>query len=579
MAESAQQPGDSTRESSRRPLVPWLVTGAVVVGVALVASVLFAVNERARAQDLASEVAALNARIEVLESTAVPPPARDELGDDGSPSGDAETPPPTGRDDLLGGGLEDLFGGELGDALGELLGESLAELFGGEPGGPGGGLEDLFGPGGGLEDLFDGGLGQIDDLLGGGDLLGGSDPQALAACVGAGDIGGLFGSGEDLTGSLGEQIAQIARSVEELRELRFTTEVIPTLLSPADFAERVAATVRAEYPAADADIDGRYLAALGAIPAGTDLLELQAELLAGQVAGFYDPDTGELVVPDDGDGVLDASERLILAHELDHALTDQALGLPAIDVPTDWDGNLARSALAEGDATLLMQRYAATQLSVLDQLGQMLDPDVVASQQQLDATPPYLRRELMFPYTDGLGYVCDAYLAGEWRAVDADYATPPASTAEILFPERADLRPRDAGDLRGPGGAWTVVRTDTIGVAQLLWLFEAPGGDESAGLPDAREAVRAWDGGEVLVATRGDDTAVGLALVDGSASGALCRAVDTWYGASFDDDVRSATGGTVTFDGGRQAAVLECRGDEVRLGIGPDPATAAALIS
>lgn len=566
MAESAQQREDRSRDSRRGRAVPQLVLAAAA-GVALVASVLFAVNERARAEELELEVAALSARVDDLESANTDPSEPASPNDGGLP-GDSGTAPPDAADDLLGGGLEDLLGGELGDALGQLFGDSLADLFEGAPGGQGDGLGDLL----------DGGLGQLDDLLGGGDLLGGANPQALAACVGSDDLGSLFGPGETLTGTIDDQIRQIARGVEELRGLTFGTDVTPTLLAPADFAERVASTVREEYPADEADIDARYLVGLGALPAGTDLLDLQAELLAGQVAGFYDPDTGELVVPDDGDGGLDATERLVLAHELDHALTDQALGLPPIDVKGDWDGNLARSALAEGDATLLMQRYASTRLSLMDQFGQMMDSDVLGSQQQLEAVPPYLRRELMFPYTSGLAYVCAGYGADGWAAVDADYATPPSTTAEILFPERTDLEPTDASDLRSPGGAWEVVRTDTIGAAQLLWLFEAPGGDESAALPDALEAVRAWGGGELIIATRGADTSIGIALVDESASGALCSAVDTWYERSFDDDVRSGAGATVTFDGGRQAAVLECRGGEVRLGIGPDLATASALI-
>src|SRR5690606_36310905 len=80
-------------------------------------------------------------------------------------------------------------------------------------------------------------------------------------------------------------------------------------------------------PARD-DAYERLLVGLGAVPAGTDLPTVRRQLLDDQVAGFYSPDTGELVVrvPDDGEvGTLDT---ITLAHELQHALADQALGLP-----------------------------------------------------------------------------------------------------------------------------------------------------------------------------------------------------------------------------------------------------------
>jgi hypothetical protein len=171
--------------------------------------------------------------------------------------------------------------------------------------------------------------------------------------------------------------------------------------------------VTEEYTAADADIDARILSLLGAIPEGTDLRALQSDLLAGQVAGYYDPETGDIVVRDDGDGELDVTERLTLAHELDHALTDQALGLPDTDVEGQSDATLAGLALVEGDATLLMQQWALANLGIVDQFQQLLDPQVAQAQADLEKVPHYLQQELMFPYLSGLSYACRLYAEGE----------------------------------------------------------------------------------------------------------------------------------------------------------------------
>jgi hypothetical protein len=300
------------------------------------------------------------------------------------------------------------------------------------------------------------------------------------------------------------------------------------------------------------------------------------------VAGFYDPQTGELVVRQAGDE-LSVNDRIVLAHELDHALTDQALDLP---LPDDLragreDADLAATALVEGDATLLMQRYAAT-LSFEDQLG-ALDPtallDAIQAETDLAELPPYLQSELRFPYEAGLSYVCELYAAGGWEAVNGAYRDPPESSLEILSPEPAPPPPEvvnAAGLLLEP---WERVTSFQLGAAQLLWLFEAPGGDPADGLENARTVVEDWTGGGLELWRRGPDSTVGVAIADRPGGPSLCEAVAEWYKRSFDDDEHpSAPRYEVVADGPRQDAVVSCAGGEVRLGIAPDLRTARAMV-
>jgi hypothetical protein len=59
----------------------------------------------------------------------------------------------------------------------------------------------------------------------------------------------------------------------------------------------------------------------------------------------------------------------------------------------------------------------------------------------------------------------------------------------------------------------------------------------------------------------------------------LCDAVARWYEAAFGGrDTGVRPGESLALDGEAQDAVLSCRGTEVRLGIGPDLATARALV-
>lgn len=463
-------------------------------------------------------------------------------------------------------------------------GDAGGPAEGGE-GGLGGLLDDLlegFG-GGGVDDLLEqfGDLGDLEDLLGGG--LGGD--SATFACLAAamqtdGPVRPIEG------GTAREQVTQIAERVQEIRDLRFDQPVEPTFLDRDAFAVEVRREFDEDYTPELADADGRILTALGAIAPGTDLRELYLDLISGQAAGFYDPDTGRIVVAaDDPSQPLSDSEQITLAHELEHALSDQRLGLPDLDPDVDVDdadARLASLSLVEGGATLTMQQFAASALDQMAQLRLGMDPSIAEAQQQLAEFPHYLQRGLLFPYEDGLAFACDLHVGGGWDAVDEAYAAFPTTTAQVLFPDRYGAG-EDATapkplpeDLAG----WETERTTTFGAADLLWLFEAPGDDTGAALSDPHARVEAWGGGTLRLWTRDADTAMGLALVDRDGGQQLCGSITDWYQAAFpaSRDAGTTGGERLALDGQDQDAVLRCDGDQVRLGIGPDLQTARDAI-
>jgi hypothetical protein len=403
------------------------------------------------------------------------------------------------------------------------------------------------------------------------DLLG----ETEGLFEGAGEIGSLFEClGSPFTGGeAGKTVEEIASQVEGLRELEFTRDVEPEFLNDQQMTERVQEVFLEEYPTRIADVEQRLLAALGAIPRGTDLRQLRTDAIGQQVAGFYEPETGELVVRQSGAEV-SAIDRITLAHELDHALTDQVLGIPLPDDPEvgQEDANLAALALVEGDATAVMQRYSAT--LGFDEQFDLLDPEAIAQAEAgLSGFPPYLEQELVFPYEEGLSFVCDLYAEGGWDAVNRAYEHPPASTDQVLFPERyrEGEQPVEPPDTRAPGKGWAEDATVQMGAANLLWLFSAPGGDRSRALEDPRSAAGEWAGGRVQLWTRGSESAVGIALVQRPGSEGLCSSVREWYRESFDDDDPAPMPGTVemAMDGPQQDAIVDCERSEVRLGIGP----------
>ena len=457
---------------------------------------------------------------------------------------------------LLGGLLGGSEGGGLGDLLGQLLGGNGEGLTG---------LEDLLGG------LLGGESGDLGDL---GGLLGDLDPSGqLGSCLTSAP-----GSYEVSDASLEAQVEDIARAVEDLRGLSFPSDVQPVFVSSEEMARRVRALVEESYPPEIADFDTRLLTALGMLPAGYDLMSAQLDLLDTGVAGYYDPETSELVVAiSDRDQPLGAIDQVTLAHEMIHALTDARLGLPdAIEDPgADTETARAQQALIEGDATLGMQQFSLGALGFEEQLSMLTDPRLLGAQQEAGEFPYVLSNGVQLPYLEGMSFTCAVYASGGWDAVDLAYDDPPTNTSQILFPERFILDRVEALDpqpVGSPIGDWETLRQVGFGAIDLLMLFSAPGDDPGASLSDPRERARAWAGGQAAVWSRGEDTAVGISLVDsGEGSTPLCESMISWELAAFPDSrdlSRTAVG--LTHSGEDRVAVILCDGSGVQLGIASD---------
>lgn len=592
--------------NSRPFLLPFL---AGVVLVALIATTGAAVVQRQRAveaedrvDELQAEVAELRAQVEQLEATD---PLGDLLGG------------------LLGGGLDDLGGlGDLGD-LGGLLdgflgggGDGLLDGLLGTGGIPGaecltaggldGMLDGLLGDGGDLGDLdgmLDGLLGGdnaelgglLDDLLGEGSDLGGLLDDLLGAGELDGALAGTVHDGE-VTRAVTVQastaaravvaaqddpatlVDEIAEQVEQMRELAFTEDVEIEFLTSDELRSELRDIMDESIDSEALAAEQSLLAALGAVPADSDLEKINRDLLEDQVAGFYEPETGRLVVLVPDDGQVRPADRIIVAHELQHALADQAVGLfDLADDSIDRDASLAQLAVVEGDATLLMTLWSMEHLSFQDQMAMAMDPDMLAQQESIEQFPPYLQQELMFPYMAGLDFVCDAYLDGGWAGVDALYDTPPAASIGVLFPERADETPAETLPLQAPSGG-DLIYDDTFGAAQLSWLFAAPGGDESLALAEAVERAGAWTGGQAQVWETSAGDVAGLTLQGGGPSPAvLCDSMIAWYEATAPDAQMTADGDGAVFESSQTSAAINCDGEAVMLAIAPDTATATAV--
>jgi hypothetical protein len=298
--------------------------------------------------------------------------------------------------------------------------------------------------------------------------------------------------------------AAIESQVEALRGLPATNVVKPVLLDSKGVSDWLTKANAEQTNHAALANDSRLLIHLGLLPAGSSLEQLELDLQAGQVIGFYDPVSKGLYVLSQSGGV-GPLEKLTFSHEYTHALQDQNFGLDnlATDTVDQGDRDLARIALPEGDATLVMTLWSANNLSLGDLLSIAGQSVSGPEADQLANAPAILRETMVFPYEDGLRFVQGIYNKGGWAAVDKLYANPPGSTSQILHPElyTGHVEPVTLTVPQVPaalGSGWKLTMQDTMGELQLRIWLEGNGGSAS-GSSAAANAVSSWAGDRIAL--------------------------------------------------------------------------------
>jgi hypothetical protein len=296
--------------------------------------------------------------------------------------------------------------------------------------------------------------------------------------------------------------ATIESQVEVIRELHAQKMVTPVLLDSNGIRDWLTQADAAQTNHVTMADESRLFIHMGLLPAGSSLEQMELDLQAGQVVGFYDPVSKGLYVLSDSGGV-GPTEKLTFSHEYTHALQDQNFGLEklATDTPDQGDRDLARTALPEGDATLTMTLWAEKYLSLGELLAIAGESLSGPQADQLATAPAILRQTLMFPYQDGLSFVQGIYNSGGWAAVDKLYSDPPDSTSQILHPQlyAAGVKPVAVSIPAVPaslGSGWKLTMQDMLGELQLRVWLEGDNPTDAA-TSAAAAATSAWGGDRV----------------------------------------------------------------------------------
>jgi hypothetical protein len=254
---------------------------------------------------------------------------------------------------------------------------------------------------------------------------------------------------------------------------------------------------------------GLLFAAKGAAPARSF-----GSLHRSQMIAFYDEFEHEVHVRERARA--DSDLPFVVAHELGHSLQFQHFRVPEIASVVDEDARLARLALLEGDAMLTMAAFASDEnhvpLSRL--LVRMAQGALEASLQgykqaleqspELKSAPPFQRERLVFPYQAGASFVAQVHRAGGFKLVNRLYEVPPATTEQILHPEKY-LGGELAVPVRAPAApaGWRVVQSGHVGELLVRAML-----DVCNERPAAHLAAAGWGGDAFTVVSKGEHGAL-----------------------------------------------------------------------
>jgi len=345
--------------------------------------------------------------------------------------------------------------------------------------------------------------------------------------------------------------------------------------------------------------EGKIYQRLGLVPKDLDYKKMLLDVLTEQIAGFYDQKTKELYVMR---GIPMSLQRPAMAHELFHAIQDQHFDIQKLQEPFSTiehgDYALARSALLEGDATIVMfdfslfesrgspkegissvvdipmvagmlKELSFDQLSALESLTGPTTESTPLTGSALAEAPAVFREMLMFPYFAGMRFVVSARIGRTWQDVDRIYENPPSSTEHILHPERyfaGDEPIFLEFDISGALPDHKKIYDTVMGEFMSRLYFKAHLGSDDDRFA---EAAKGW-GGDRIVAYENEDSLISVYV----------SVLDTWADAEeyrdalvdsmkarFPDiktsEIRGANGEAYCFLNGSERIYVERWGDVV----------------
>jgi hypothetical protein len=237
-----------------------------------------------------------------------------------------------------------------------------------------------------------------------------------------------------------QEIDSILKELSGITGFRIRKQLPFALISRDEVNKYVQEQIRDTVKPDEIRAEEATLKKFGFAPAEFDLRKTTIDLLTEQAAAFYDFKRKKLFI---SDWATVNMRDVALIHELAHALADQNFSIKKFlaRAGDDSEASLARQAVVEGQASWLMvevtARRAGRTLADENLARQYLNNDIDspdADYPVFNKAPLYLRKTLIFPYSDGGRFQQAVFLHDGAQAFAQVFQKPPVSSAQIMHP-------------------------------------------------------------------------------------------------------------------------------------------------
>ncbi len=245
--------------------------------------------------------------------------------------------------------------------------------------------------------------------------------------------------------ALAPQTQSLLATADEVFEEMSRTTSLPIraplqkqILSRAEIRKYLEQTLHEEYTPQEIHLQESVLKAFGLVSREFDLAKFLIAFYTEQAAGAYDPRRKTMFI---ADWPTEEMQKMVLAHELTHALQDQNFDLQKFlhAARANDDATNARQAVAEGYAMAAMMQHLVepVELASLPSLEPMMAGIVHQRLEEFPAfsnAPFFFRMQALFPYVQGMSFMQRGLQRDGWKTLNSLFANPPTTTKEIFEP-------------------------------------------------------------------------------------------------------------------------------------------------
>lgn len=264
-----------------------------------------------------------------------------------------------------------------------------------------------------------------------------------------------------------QEVPALEKLISQRRGLPFKKHVRVGVTNSQELRKKILESYKEDLAQKELLKIKKALVKFGLIPADLNLEKFMIDLLTEQIAGFYDPIAKELYLVENTSSItgnlIDEEfqeyfgvswSKLAVIHELTHALQDQnfdLLTLP-LDDPDNDDLATAVKSVVEGEASFIMYDHLFKKidrdLTLYPDISSLMAPagtgrqagafsePTTRNETLMARAPLYIQEGLLFPYAQGLNFIQKVKAAKGWDGVTNLYQDLPASTEQIMHPQK-----------------------------------------------------------------------------------------------------------------------------------------------